>query len=335
LRNQQAQLIDRQAQLALAQMQLKRQEQMQKDDATSVEEVQVAKANAQSAEAQLKSLEAQIAQIQSSLKVEEANLAYAKIYAPMDGTVVSITARQGQTLNTNQTAPTLLRVADLSTMTVRTQVSEADVGKLSVGMPVYFTTLGGQGRRWYSTLARLEPTPEVVNNVVLYNALFDVPNPEGNLLPQMSTQVFFVQAQAKNAVLVPVSALEWESSTGKKPTDGTSKRKQKNAEAASAAPDTEHTETSNSEPKTADGKAATGAQPERRHGRKAQVKVLVDGKIELRPVRVGVSNRVHAEVLEGLSAGDQVISGTKITTAKPAATSPLGGMGGGMGGMRR
>jgi membrane fusion protein, macrolide-specific efflux system len=336
LRNQQAQLIDRRAQLTLAQMQLKRQEQMQKDDATSLEEVQVAKANAQSAEAQLKSLEAQIAQIQSSLKVEEANLAYAKIYAPMDGTVVSITARQGQTLNTNQTAPTLLRVADLSTMTVRTQVSEADVGKLRVGMPVYFTTLGGQGRRWYSTLARLEPTPEVVNNVVLYNALFDVPNAEGSLLPQMSTQVFFVQAQAKNVVLVPVSALEWESSAGKKPSDGTGKRKQKNAEPAAAVAETEQTETSNSAPQTESTDGTKGAQPERRRGRKAQVKVLVDGKIELRPVRVGVSNRVHAEVLEGLSAGDQVVSGTKIATAKPATTSPLGGMGGGgMGGMRR
>lgn len=340
LRNQQAQLIDRQAQLTLAQIQLKRQEQMQKDEATSVEEVQIAKANAQSAQAQLKSLQAQIAQIQSSLKVEEANLAYAKIYAPMNGTVVSITARQGQTLNTNQTAPTLLRVADLSTMTVRTQVSEADVGKLRVGMPVYFTTLGGQGRRWYSTLARLEPTPEVVNNVVLYNALFDVPNSEGNLLPQMSTQVFFIQAQAKNALLVPVSALQWEASDGKKPTAGNGKRRQKNADAAPQQEEqpqqTEQTDAVNSEPKTesADAPVSTDAGPERRRGRKAQVKVLIDGTIELRPVRVGVSNRVHAEVLEGLSAGDQVVSGTKVATAKPATKTPLGGMGG-MGGMRR
>jgi membrane fusion protein, macrolide-specific efflux system len=164
LRNQQAQLQDRRAQLSLSQLQLTRQEQMRKEDASSLEELQIAKANTQSAEAQLKSLEAQIDQTQSSLKVEEANLAYAKIYAPMDGTVVSITARQGQTLNTNQMAPTLLRVADLSTMTVKTQVSEADVGKLHIGMPVYFTTLGGQGWRWYSSLARLDPTPEVVNS---------------------------------------------------------------------------------------------------------------------------------------------------------------------------
>ena len=92
LRNQQAQLLDRKAQLSLAQIQLKRQQQMHKDEATSLEELQISEANAQSAEAQFKSLEAQIAQTQSSLKVEEANLAYAKIYAPMDGTVVSISA---------------------------------------------------------------------------------------------------------------------------------------------------------------------------------------------------------------------------------------------------
>lgn len=355
LRNQQAQLQDRRAQLSLTQLQLQRQEQMRKEDASSLEELQIAKANTQSAEAQLKSLEAQIDQTQSSLKVEQANLAYAKIYAPMDGTVVSITARQGQTLNTNQMAPTLLRVADLSTMTVKTQVSEADVGKLHIGMPVYFTTLGGQGRRWYSSLARLEPTPEVVNNVVLYNALFEVPNPEGTLLPQMSTQVFFILAQAKNALLVPVAALQWDAQegttkgkrrdrTGAQAATGADKAPSKTAGSSPASsadagnfesPKTDSSETSDVEkglPKASADTAAGG-----RSGRRAQAKVLVDGKVELRPVRVGVSNRVHAEVLEGLVEGDQVVSGTKSSAAKAPSATPLGGMGGtgGMGGGRR
>jgi macrolide-specific efflux system membrane fusion protein len=74
-------------------------------------------------------------------------------------------------------------------------------------MPVYFTTLGDQSKRWYGKLRQIYPTPEVVNNVVLYNALFDVPNPEGALMTQMTAQAFFVVADVKDAVLVPFSAL--------------------------------------------------------------------------------------------------------------------------------
>jgi len=69
-----------------------------------------------------------------------------------------------------------MRIADLSTMTVQAQVSEADVPKLRVGMDVYFTTLGGDNRRFYGKLRQIPPTPTVVNNVVLYDALFDVAN---------------------------------------------------------------------------------------------------------------------------------------------------------------
>lgn len=209
LQNQQAQLGDRKAQLALAKIRIDRQQNLFKDDATTKEAVQVAEASFQSAGAQLKALQAQIQQTESSLRAEEANLAYARIYAPMSGTVVSITSRQGQTLNANNQAPTIMRIADLSTMTVQTQVSEADIGKLHVGMPVYFTTLGGQDYRWYSKLNRVEPTPQVTNNVVLYNALFDVPNENGALMTSMSTQVFFIAAQARDALVIPASALNF------------------------------------------------------------------------------------------------------------------------------
>jgi membrane fusion protein, macrolide-specific efflux system len=209
LQNQQAQLGDRKAQLALAKIRIDRQQNLFKDDATTKEAVQVAEASFQSAGAQLKAVQAQIQQTESSLRAEEANLAYARIYAPMSGTVVSITSRQGQTLNANNQAPTIMRIADLSTMTVQTQVSEADIGKLHVGMPVYFTTLGGQDYRWYSKLNRVEPTPQVTNNVVLYNALFDVPNENGTLMTSMSTQVFFIAAQAREVLVIPASALNF------------------------------------------------------------------------------------------------------------------------------
>ena len=284
LMNLEAQLADRQAQLVLAQQQFQRQSNLMKADATSKDAVQSARATLASAAAQVEALKAQIQNTESVLKGDEANLGYTKIHAPMSGTVVSQTARQGQTLNANQQAPIILRIADLSTMTVWTQVSEADIGRLRIGMDVYFTTLGQPERRWRSTLRKILPTPEVVNNVVLYNALFDVPNPTGALLPQMTAQVFFVSAAAKDALLVPVAALQ-------RPVRRDAR------------------------PGLRDGMARDERPPSARY----QVRVLgEDGNPAVRVVRVGIVNRVSAQILEGLREGDRVVIGTQ----GPAASQP-------------
>ena len=103
---------------------------------------------------------------------------------------------------------TFQNLAMFSTMTVRAEVSEADVGRLRLGQEAYFSTLGDSDRRYTSTLRQVLPTPEVVNNVVLYSALFDVPNPEGRLMPQMTAEVFFVVARAEDVPTVPASAVE-------------------------------------------------------------------------------------------------------------------------------
>lgn len=316
LRNQRAMLLDRQAQLKLADINYTRQKNLQKEDATTQESIESAEANLQSAKAQLEALTAQIEQIESSLRAEEANLKFASIYAPMTGTVVTVTSRQGQTLNTNQMAPTLLRIADLSTMTVQTQVSEADVGKLSIDTPVYFTTLGSEGRRWYSKLSRIEPTPTVLNNVVLYNALFDVPNPNGLLMTQMTTQVFFVTAEAKDVLLIPMSALTFNSRGGPQGEKGeqadgavgiAGKKNTKNAESNKFSP----RRTSDAEKKSRAPKNITGAAESRyQQEREASVKILnTKGKVEERQVKVGVTNRVQAEIISGLNEAEDVIIG--------------------------
>lgn len=209
LRNQKAQLKDREAQLALAKIQHTRQRNLMAANATAKESVQSAEASQRSAQAQVEALTAQIAQTESSLRADEANLSYAKVVAPMAGTVVQIEARQGQTLNASQQSPVLMRIADLTVMTVEAKVSEADISKLTPGMKVYFTTLGNPSKRWYSSLRKIEPMPEVENNVVLYKALFDIENSDGSLMSQMTTQVFFVLAEAKDALLVPMSALSF------------------------------------------------------------------------------------------------------------------------------
>jgi macrolide-specific efflux system membrane fusion protein len=92
-------------------------------------------------------------------------------------------------------------------MTVKAQVAEADVVKLSPGMPVYFTTLGLPERRWQATVRQILPTPETVNDVVLYDVLIDVANADGVLMTSMTAQVFFVLGEAKNVPLIPIAAL--------------------------------------------------------------------------------------------------------------------------------
>ncbi|MBS4049150.1 MAG: efflux RND transporter periplasmic adaptor subunit [Alphaproteobacteria bacterium] len=202
-----AQKTDKQVQLGLAERQFERQKNLLAGRATSQDAYDSAEAGRRSLQAQIAVLDAQIQQGESTLKSDQANLSYTKIYAPMTGTVVDITARQGQTLNANQSAPIVLRIADLDTMTVKTQVSEADVPKLTLGMTAYFTTLGQPDKRREGKLRQILPTPEVVNNVVLYSALFDVANPDKDLLTQMSAQVFFVISKAENLPVVPMAAL--------------------------------------------------------------------------------------------------------------------------------
>jgi macrolide-specific efflux system membrane fusion protein len=320
LQNQKAQLLDREAQLKLAEINYKREQNLFAEEATTSESLEQADASLKSARAQLKSLQAQIEQIESTLRVEAANLDYANIYAPMDGTVVSITSRQGQTLNTNQVAPTIMRVADLTTMTVQTQVSEADIGKLRTGMEVYFTTLGSQGRRWYSKLDRIQPTPEILNNVVLYNALFDVPNESSVLMTQMSTQVFFIESQAKEVLLVPMSAISFGPPRGPRPQDGA---RNSNSQ-QSAGPGRAQFEKQGSDKKSAEKNNADRPRP-------ATVNVMLDnGNVEARRVLVGVTNRVQAQIIEGLKEGEQVVSGS--TKPNQVKVAPAGGFGGpGMG----
>jgi len=299
LLNQGAQLADKQAQLVLAQLQSTRQHNLAREDATTADAVQSAEATQLSAVAQVNSIKAQMQQTESTLRGDAANLGYTKIYAPIAGTVVSQAAKQGQTLNANQQAPIVMRIADLSTMTVQAQVSEADVPKLHLGMDVYFTTLGGDSHRYYSKLRQLPPTPSVVNNVVLYDALFDVANPKQALMTQMTAQVFFVASSATDAVLVPLAALH----AG--PREGTGKRAGRTG----------------GERKAGAGDRASGNDPRSQFAnRSALVSVVgANGKAVDREVKVGVTNRVSAQIVSGLEPGEKVVIGTKGPAAAPKA----------------
>lgn len=168
-------------------------------------------------------------------------------------------------------------------------------------MPAYFTTLGEPDKRWTGKLTQIQPTPEVVNNVVLYTATFDAANPEHRLMTQMTAQVFFVTASAEDAVIVPVAALHQGRAANSASADSGS------ADGAAAGRQFRH------KPDTAGAKLPEGS-------KRYWVSVVApDGKIERRRILVGVSNRVSAEVLSGLRPGEYVIVGTKDVTANGSA----------------
>ena len=196
----------KQAQLALAKAQQDRNEKLFVEGLIAASDRDVTKAAFDVASADVAAIAAQMKEATAAVDTAKANLGYTKITAPMAGEVVSITTLEGQTINANQQAPNILRIADISTMTVWSQVSEADIGDVKPGQDVYFTVLGGS-RRWNSKVRQILPTPELINNVVFYDVLFDVPNPDGQLNIQMTAQVFIVLARAKNALLIPAAAV--------------------------------------------------------------------------------------------------------------------------------
>ncbi|GAA0609045.1 efflux RND transporter periplasmic adaptor subunit [Paenochrobactrum glaciei] len=214
LDNLEAQLVSREALAKIKKLNADRQRALLSTRGVSQATVDQADADLVIAQADVKSLRAQIRQQQAQVESEKVDLGYTKIYSPMNGTIVEQPSKEGETLNAVQSAPTVVTVADLTMLSVEAQVSEADISRLKIGMDAYFTLLGQPGKRYQGKLRQIKPTPEVLNNVVLYYALFDVPNPDDELKINMSAQVYFIQDSAKDAVLVPTSALK-ESPRGK------------------------------------------------------------------------------------------------------------------------
>ena len=202
-----AQLNQQKAEAVLAEQNLKRNQNLIAVNAVSQQALQETESQAAVAKAKANSIVAQIQQTESNLKASRTNLSYTKIYAPMAGTVTTLPTKEGQTLNANQTAPVVLQIANLDTMTVRAQVAEADVSGIKENMPAYFTTLGNNERRWPGKVRQVLPTPQIVNDVVLYDVLIDVKNEGRKLMTGMTTQVFFIFGKADNALVIPAEVL--------------------------------------------------------------------------------------------------------------------------------
>lgn len=261
-----------------------RQKELAAQDAGSRADLESAQAQLDTSRADLAALQAQLKKAGVAVDTARANLDYTRIVAPMDGVVIGIVTEEGQTVNSAQSAPTILKLANLDTITVKAEISEADVIKVKPGQKVYFTILGDPDTRRYAMLRAIEPATEASSSsttssssssssststtAIYYNGLFDVPNPDRKLRVSMTAQVAVVLSEAKQVLSIPVSALR--------------------------------------------DKGTSGNQT---------VKVLVNGKAEARSIRIGISNNVNAQVLSGLREGEKVIIGDAASQVATAATS--------------
>ena len=281
LRSARALLTARRATLEQADLAAKRQRELASGDAGARADLETAEAALNTARADAESQQAIVAQARIKVDTARLNLGYAKVLAPMDGTVVAIVTEQGQTVNATQSAPTIIKLARLDTMTIKARISEADVPRVKIGMPVHFALLGEPDRRIRATLRAVEPgdtgladaanvsglstsTVSGAANAIYYNGIFDVPNPDGTLRINMTAQTSIVLTQAKGVLSIPVAALG--------PREGKTDR--------------------------------------------YRVRVVgEDGQLEDREVRIGLNNRVRAQVLDGLEEGEKVVT----SEAKPSA----------------
>lgn len=280
VRSAEAQLAAKQAALAQSELVARRQRELVAADAGARADLEAAEATLATTRAEVAAQRALIAQAQVAESTAQLNLSYTRVTAPMDGVVVAIVTEQGQTVNANQSAPTIVKLARLDSMTVKAQISEADVARVKPGMPVYFNLLGEPDRRIEARLRAVEPGPTTIatdttggasttssaSNAIYYNGIFDVPNPDGRLRINMTAQTTIVLASAKQVLTVPSAAL------------GTRDR---------------------------EGFYKVRVQQE-------------DGRIVEKKLRIGLNNRVQAQVLEGLREGERVITSEAVAGAGPS-----------------
>jgi len=166
--------------------------------------------NHQSAAAQLSASKAQVAQAQAALDFAEINLKYSRIVSPVDGTVISRNVDVGQTVAASFQTPTLFNIAqDLTKMQIDTSVDEADIGKIEVGQPVEFTVDAYPDMTFNGKVSEVRNAPTTVQNVVTYNVMVRVSNPDLKLKPGMTANVSIILADKKGIIRVPNAALRF------------------------------------------------------------------------------------------------------------------------------
>ena len=162
------------------------------------------------AKAQVKQARAQIQQIEVTLKMAQVNLSYTTISSPIDGVVVARSVDKGQTVAASLQAPTLFTIAnDLTQMQVIANIDQADIGVINQSNRVSFTVDAYPGHNFGGTINQIRLSPQNVQNVVTYNVVIDVRNPDLKLKPGMTANLTMTIAERQNALKIPNAALRF------------------------------------------------------------------------------------------------------------------------------
>ena len=216
----QAQLVSAEIALRSADKKYQREQALWKEDATSREALEDGQDAFAAAKASVAELKSSIRQTQIAINTAEADLGYTRITAPMDGTVVAIPVEEGQTVNANQTTPTIVQVADLSTMLNKMQIAEGDVNKVKAGMKLSFTTLSQPDNVREATLESIDPglttmsqgsyttSTDTTDSAIYYYARSLVPNEDNVLHIGMTTENTIIINQAEKVLAVPKLAVK-------------------------------------------------------------------------------------------------------------------------------
>lgn len=219
LNSYQAQLKAAQTSLKVAEKQYKRMQSLKKSNAASSEDLENAEDAFETAKAKVTELESSVKETEISLSTAETNLGYTKITAPLDGTIVSVPVKEGQTINAAMDTPTIVQVADLSQMEILIEISEGDIGNIKPGVKVTYSILADLGKVYETTLKSVDPGltlltdgeyTEVVDDgeAIYYYGRLSVPNNDGKLRIGMTTQNVIYVERAENVLTVPVTAVK-------------------------------------------------------------------------------------------------------------------------------
>lgn len=291
LQNSRAQRAEKEATLALAEAALGRQQITFAQKASSRADFETADATVKQTRAQISALDAQIMQAQVSVETARVNLDYTRITAPLDGTVLAVVTQEGQTVNAVQSAPTIVILGQVGVMAIRAEISEVDVIKVRPGQNVYFNILGDTERRYTASLDAIEPAPESIKSDSSFSSstVSSTSTSSSSTTSAIYYNGIFSAPNADGRLLTYMTA-----------------------EVHVVVAEAKDTLTIPS--------AALQRQSDGSH-----VVQVADAKGELssRPVKVGINNKITAQVLSGLGEGDQVVVRKSIAeTGAPSGPPP-------------
>jgi HlyD family secretion protein len=310
-----------------------------------VSERAAANAGLAQAEAQVKQAQAQVQQALAALHLSEVNLSHTTIRSPIDGVVISRNVDVGQTVAASLSAPTLFTIAnDLTHMQVMASIDQADIGAINQTSRVSFTVDAFPGQSFEGTIGQLRLNPQNVQNVVTYNVMIDVRNPDLKLMPGMTTNLAFVVAERPDVIKIPNAALRFT------PPGMTREQIRETLRVSPEGNNQSETSAVQRQKTQSEDRHASGDEARQDRGRTDRLNspaggenpwwlvwiLSADQQLQPRRIRTGVTDGIMTEVLQGnLHPGELIIVGqnagrssSAASQTPPAFSGPFRGLGG-------